>query len=285
MKIHQLKEICTDGLPVIGRGGTATIYRLDDDKIIKVFFEHIGPEAAMNEQRACRSALKAGLPVVIPFQLAKSGNCYAAVTELVDSVTLAEHLNQCPQDIRKYADMVLGLNDIKVPKTEFVSMKSQYLGMAERIRESVSESEYRCFTGIIEDMPDGDGFVHGDCHAGNVMYRDGGMLLIDLANAGYGHRLFEMAGLYYDYVTVAEVSDPVKYLGSDKKTCSLIWQQYVRAYREKYPDDNWEQTERECRRCADLKGLLLTLPHRELAEAFAPLLRKITDRLMSREQN
>ena len=195
---HELKEISVEGLPVIGRGGTAIIYRLDEEKIIKVFFDHIGAETAMNEQRACRFALKAGLPVVIPFQLAKVGNCFAAVIELVDSVTLAEHIDRCPQDISKYADMVLGLNDVKVPKTEFVSMKSQYMEMLLRVKDYVSESEYNCFAGIIEDMPEGDGFVHGDCHAGNIMYRDGEMLLIDMANAGYGHRLFEIAGIYYD---------------------------------------------------------------------------------------
>ena len=227
---ERLKEIDVTGFPVIGKGGTAVIYRLDDERIAKVFFEHIDLHTVMNEQRACRSALKAGIPTVIPFELAKAGNCYAAVIELVNSATFAEQIKADAENIRRYTEFVLGLNDIKVSKNDFRSVKSQYLEMNEHARQYMTDEEFICFTEIINGMPDGCGFIHGDCHAGNIMQQDGELLLIDMANAGYGHRILEAAGIYYDYVMVADISGPVKYLGLDRETCHLIWDSYISAY-------------------------------------------------------
>lgn len=278
---ERLKEIDVTGLPVIGKGGTAVIYRLDDERIAKVFFEHIDLHTVMNEQRACRSALKAGIPTVIPFELAKAGNCYAAVIELVNSATLAEQINADAANIRRYTDFVLGLNDIEVPENDFRAVKSQYLEMNEHARQYMTDEEFVCFTEIINGMPDGSGFIHGDCHAGNIMQQDGELLLIDMANAGYGHRILEAAGIYYDYVMVADISDPVKYLGLDRETCHLIWDSYISAYFSKYPSDNTQGFIDRVMKYAKLKGLLLTLPDRDLAKAFESYLRKLSEELLA----
>ena len=278
---ERLKEIDVTGLPVIGKGGTAVIYRLDDERIAKVFFEHIDLHTVMNEQRACRSALKAGIPTVIPFELAKAGNCYAAVIELVNSDTLAGQIRADAANIRMYTDFVLGLNDIEVSEKGFRSVKSQYLEMNEHARQYMTDEEFTCFTEIINGMPDGSGFIHGDCHAGNIMQQNDELLLIDMANAGYGHRILEAVGIYYDYVMVADISDPVKYLGLDRETCHLIWESYISAYFLKYQSDNTENFIDKVRKYAKLKGLLLTLPNRDLAKAFEPFLRRTSEELLA----
>ena len=131
----KLREISTDGLTLLGKGGTASVYRLDEDRIVKVFSENIDFRTVLNEQRGCRSAFKAGIPTAIPYELARVGKSYAAVTELVQSSTLTETLAQDPDNIEKnidrYADFVTGLNDIKVSLTDFRSMKRHYLDMVD----------------------------------------------------------------------------------------------------------------------------------------------------------
>ena len=140
--------------------------------------------------------------------------------------------------------------------------------MNEHARKYMTDEEFVCFTEIINGIPDGSGFIHGDCHAGNIMQQNGELLLIDMANAGYGHRILEAAGIYYDYVMVADISDPVKYLGLDRETCHLIWDSYISAYFSKYPSDNTESFIDRVIKYAKLKGLLLTLPNCELVKAF-----------------
>ena len=152
----------------------------------------------------------------------------------MNSETLAGQIRADAANIRRYTDFVLGLNDIEVPEKDFTSVKSQYLEMNEHARQYMTDEEFACFAEIINGMPDGGGFIHGDCHAGNIMQQDGELLLIDMANAGHGQRILEAAGIYYDYVMVADISDPVKYLGLDRNTCHLIWDSYISAYFSKY---------------------------------------------------
>ncbi len=83
---------------------------------------------------------------------------------------------------------------------------------------------------------------------------------------------------------VADVSDPVKYLGLDSQTCYLIWDSYISAYFSKYPDDNTESFIDRVRKYAKLKGLLLTLPNRDLAKAFDSFLLHISEELMADRQ-
>lgn len=109
-----------------------------------------------------------------------------------------------------------------------------YLEMNEHARHYMTDEEFICFNEIINGMPDGSGSIHGDCHAGNIMQQDGELLLIDMANAGHGHRILE--------------------------TESFI--DRVRKY-------------------AKLKGLLLTLPNRDLAKAFESYLRRSSEELLA----
>lgn len=51
-------------------------------------------------------------------------------------------------------------------------------------------------------IPDRDTIVHGDAHVGNVMVQDGELILIDMADMGRGHPIFDFAALYYHYQLV-----------------------------------------------------------------------------------
>ena len=281
----RLKELSVDGLPLLGKGGTAAVYRLDEDRIVKVFSEHIDFKTVLNEQRACRSALKAGIATAIPYELAKVGKCYASVTELVTSSTLTEKLMTEPENrtdnIGRYVDLVTGLNEIKVSEPDFKSMKSHYLGMTEYVREYLTEQEYICFTGMINNIPDGSGFVHGDCHTGNIMSQGDELLLIDMATAGYGHWFFELFCVYFTYGLVAKMSDPEQSLGLSREICAEVWEKALDGYRKKYPDEDWSNMERKCEAYAKLKMLLSTLPEREMAKAVEPVLKQLSSDLLS----
>ena len=279
------RERSVEGLPVLGRGGTATVYQLDDERIIKVFNEHTDLLTIMNEQRGARSALKAGIPTAIPFEIARVGNCYATVIELVPSPMLSETLrNEAGSGdavIRQYPDFVVSLNEISVPSNDFKSMKVLYLQMAEQCRNFLTDEAYNAFVGMIQGIPEKDGFVHGDCHMGNIMSQHGEFILIDMATSGAGHWFFELFCICFTYVFVANMSDPEQSLGVSKETCDNIWKSVLSSFRRRYPLENWEALEKDCLRYAKLKALLSTLPYRELAEAYAPVMKQLTEELLA----
>lgn len=61
----RLREMSLAGCEVIGTGGNGCDYRLDDDKIVKVFAK---PDRALveREQAFARTAFVSGVPCVIP---------------------------------------------------------------------------------------------------------------------------------------------------------------------------------------------------------------------------
>jgi thiamine kinase-like enzyme len=47
---------------------------------------------------------------------------------------------------------------------------------------------------MIQAVPDRSTMVHCDYHAGNVMYQNDEIIVIDMADIGYGHPIFDLAG-------------------------------------------------------------------------------------------
>ena len=67
----QYREISVDGCEIIGKGYYGTVYRLDEDTVVK---KYESPEAISiieNEKRLARLAFVAGIPTAISFDIVK----------------------------------------------------------------------------------------------------------------------------------------------------------------------------------------------------------------------
>nr|MCR4926482.1 STAS domain-containing protein [Lachnospiraceae bacterium] len=62
-----LKEIDITGLEIIGRGATGVVYRLDDDKILKLFFPGRLLYGIEYEKEAAKYAFMLGIPTAIAY--------------------------------------------------------------------------------------------------------------------------------------------------------------------------------------------------------------------------
>ncbi|MBO5560968.1 MAG: phosphotransferase, partial [Firmicutes bacterium] len=62
-----------------------------------------------------------------------------------------------------------------------------------------TQEEMDALCGLIDVIPDRDTFVHCDAHIGNVMVQDGELILIDMADAGIGHPVFDIGTLCWHY--------------------------------------------------------------------------------------
>ena len=59
-----------------------------------------------------------------------------------------------------------------------------------------TEEEYEKVKVVMENVPERSTFIHGDCHAGNVMLQGKELVFIDLASAGHGHPIFDLMSMY-----------------------------------------------------------------------------------------
>ncbi len=251
--VHRIpREYSIDGLTKIGQGGIGAIYRIDEERIIKVFNKDVPFESVFLENESAKRAVLAGLPANISFEAARVGDSFAAVYELLDGDTLLEmfHNNPDQEDeiLNEYVDFLKHIHSIKFKDSGAENMLARYHRELEagRSMEKCTEEEYLCMNEMLNRLPDGDRFIHGDLHFKNVMKRNNEMMLIDLPDSGYGHPVNDIIALCRDYKLPAEpmfmellpegMIEAI--LGFKAEKCLEIWKKILtRYYSDKTPEE------------------------------------------------
>lgn len=196
-----IRQISVDGLSVIGRGQTASVYRLDADTIVKVFRKGIDFGMVQNEIAKAKVAFMHGIPTAISYDVVKVGECYGVVYELLNARDLADCMKDDPEHmedyIRMFAALIRELHATEVTAEHFVSSRTTTLGALPYMKGRIfNDEEYEKVKAIIENIPDRRTFIHGDCHMGNVMLQGKELMFIDLSCAGCGHPIFDLMSMY-----------------------------------------------------------------------------------------
>ena len=65
------REISVDGCDIIGKGFYGTVYRLDDETIVKVFDPGFSVSMIENEQQKAKTAFVKGIPTAISYDIVR----------------------------------------------------------------------------------------------------------------------------------------------------------------------------------------------------------------------
>ena len=271
------RQISVDGCEMIGRGSRGIVYKIDKDTAVKVFSTGIGLPVVENERELTKNALIAGVPAMIPFDICDCGGRLAIVYELVSggdyTVVIKENPEKRERIIRDYAVFVKGLNRIVLPADRFKSQKAAYLDILKKCSDKLDREEYYRYEGMLQALPDGHCFVHGDCHMKNIMTSDRGNTIIDLEGCGYGHFILELIAICCDYKLpglpmflgmkdfVVEMT-----MGFNKAQCLDIWNIFFNEYME--DKKNLQDIDELCTVYAYLRHTLNALLNPLLAPDF-----------------
>lgn len=202
LKIQKaIRRMDVEGLRVIGKGQTASVYRLDADTIVKVFRPSIDFGMVQNEIAKSKVAFMHGIPTAISYDVVKVGECYGVVYELLNAKDLADCIKEDPehmeQYIRMFADLIRQMHATEITAEQFVSARATTLGALPYMKGRIfNDEEYEKIKAIVENIPERKTFIHGDCHTGNVMLQGKELMFIDLSCAGCGHPIFDLMSMY-----------------------------------------------------------------------------------------
>ena len=213
MKVQKkLRRVSVAGLPQVGTGLSSKVYRIDEDTIIKVYDEKVPFYKITREIDLAKKAFLAGIPTPISYDLVRCGSTYGGVFEMIaDAVTVGDAL--MAQDGRdfepimeKFAALLKLMHKTKIDKAAgFPSIKDTWLEWAEGMRKYYTDREYALLEKMIMQVPDADTIVHCDFHAGNTLYQNGEIVVIDMADVGYAHPVFDFAaGAFHAMVSHQE---------------------------------------------------------------------------------
>ena len=235
-----LRQLSIEGCEMIGVGGVGTVYRLDDDTIIKVFREGTTMDEVRKEITMSKEAFVMGMPTAISFDVVRVGDQYGLVYELLHAHTLSACLKQAPERMdelaRKYADLFRQMHQIQVPADSSVPdalahERSQVL----HIRRYFPQESIDLLLQILDAVPSGRSLLHLDLQAKNVMLQGEELMLIDMGEMGYGHPVLDLAHAYSALVLF--VGDYDKTIGIPRELGNELWNRAINYYFEGLPDD------------------------------------------------
>ena len=232
----RLRRISVDGCEIIGKGFYGTVYRLDEDTIIKVYASPDSLPMIENEKKMARLAFLKGIPTAISYDVVRVGDSYGAVFELLKAKTFNDLIIEQPDRIDEltdeYARFVRLIHETRVAPGELPSAKQTYLDHLDHIHEYIGDDRYERLKSILERTEEDTCIIHGDLQMKNVMKVDNEPMLIDMDNLSMGNPVFDLAGLYVTYRCFEEdePGNSIDFLGIDAATEEHIWNRFMHDY-------------------------------------------------------
>ena len=196
-----MRQFSVEGLTEIGHGQNGHVYRIDPDTIVKVFRSNIDYSMVCNEIAKAKAAFMLGIPTAISYDVVKVGECYGVVYELLNARDLADCMKDDPAHrddyVRLFASVMREMHTMEIESDQFTSARATMLAALPYTKGRIfTEEEYEKAKAILENVPERKTFIHGDCHAGNVMLQGDELMFIDLSCAGCGHPIFDLMSMY-----------------------------------------------------------------------------------------
>ena len=212
----------------IGEGRTSEVFDMGT-KALKLFKSSIPHRLVTAELKLAQAARDAGVSCPRAYEIVRRQTRYGIIFDKVRGnrleALLAEELGADVRGglISRFAAAVKDMHRIHVADGRLSDYKQDSLALCDELAPAFcSEPQARAIRTIFEAVPDGDTFVHGDCHSANALLAGeadtvspdeglvvgngspaggnaaapGGIAFVDFMLAGKGHPVFDLLCLY-----------------------------------------------------------------------------------------
>lgn len=232
----KLREFSVDGCEIVGRGAIGTVYRVDEDTIIKVYELPDSIPMIENEQKRAKQAFLKGIPTAISYDVVKVGDKYGSVFELLRASTYNDLIRDMPgrkdEIIRSYAHFLRQIHAVEMEPGELPEAKAVFLGYLEALGTVLPEDIVCRLRELLDAMPENLHAVHGDVQMKNVMLSGDEPLLIDMETLSVGDPVFDLQSLYVTYQAYGEdeADNTMQFLGIPNELADYIWNNTLNYY-------------------------------------------------------
>lgn len=253
-KYRKYKEVSVEGCRLIEQGSKGSVYRYDDELVIKVYNENNTYKDVESEIAKSRKAFILGLPTAISFGIVAVGKRYGAMFELVDSESISKYIAADPGRVKYYAGVMAQVTKlIHSTEADDDTFPDHTDMMREWINEGIGKEDEQmaaAINGLLDALPPTKHMVHGDLHTGNVLMYQSQPLLIDLDRISTGHPIADISNLYMSYIVMGreDPEESKRFMGFSPD----ISRQFYDAFMEQYLDGD-----ADCIRKASDKAELL----------------------------
>lgn len=230
------RKLSVEGCEVIGQGANGKVYRLDPDTIVKVYYNADALPEIHRERELARKAFVLGIPTAIPYDVARVGDSYGSVFELLNAKSFSKLIAAEPQNLDKYVELYVDLlkkiHSTEVKPDDMPDQRAVVINWVNFLKDYLDGAKWEKLHTMVEAIPVDHHMLHGDYHTKNVMMQNGEVLLIDMDTLAQGNPVFEFASIYNAFVGFYDFDhdSAVDFQGLDYDTCAAIWKKMLPLY-------------------------------------------------------
>ena len=267
-----LREIDVAGAEVVGRGRSSTVYRIGDETIVKLYAAGVPLAKIRQEMDLAKKAFVAGVPTAISYDMVTAGGAYGVVFEMLDNAdtvgrTITAHPEQFEEIMEKFVAVYKTLHSTDIEEMGgFSSLHDTWNKWAEGMAASgaFTGEETSLLKEMIAAIPERSTMVHCDFHAGNVMYQKGEIVVIDMADIGYGHPIFDLAGGAF-HARYSGSATRQKVHGMNQENMLHFWDTLLALYFETEDEQKLAEIKEMCDSFGLLRGALFPMKHVQIS--------------------
>ena len=235
----RLREITVDDTQLLGAGANGRVYRIDPERIVKVYNSVSNPpEKIKREQASARQAFIHGIPSAIPFDIVKVGNELGMIYELINAQTLGQAVHREPHRLEEYAlkmsSLLKQLHSTEIEKgimpdaRDTLKVWADIAANSDYFRKDDIQKVYE----LINSIPFRNTIIHGDYHPGNIMVSDDELILIDMGDVSLGHPIIDLLGIYQLMSLIPKRNEKaaMRYTGMTTDEVIRMWNIFIRDY-------------------------------------------------------
>lgn len=239
------RKINVDGCELIGKGACGECYRIDDEAIVKLYYNNADLAFIEHEKALSKKAFVMGIPTAISYDIVEANGRKGVVYELIKSKTLGELIradrSRIDEYVEMYADICKKVCSVHTNDPEIPSFKDINREDIANVT-GVSEEERRYLHRFLDLVPDSDGCVHGDLNINNIMVQDGECCLIDMGELSTGIAMFDFSRILFSMVYAN--SAPGEYNGFYKMQSEEVDEIYRKFFKAYFGCDSVEEAQK-----------------------------------------
>ena len=263
------RMVSVDGCEEIGRGANGTIYRIDQDTVVKVYNNADSLAEIQHEREMAKLALILGIPTAISYDVVKVGNSYGSVFELLNARSFTKILIDEPEKldwcVDEFVHLLKKIHSTVVPKGKLRDIKETVLYWVSTMESCLPSEAAEKLESLVQAVPYDNHLVHGDYHTKNIELQNDEVLLIDMDTLAVGNPVFELASVYNSLIGFSEWDHEHirRFQGYDFETAKTFWAKTLTAYLETDDEAALRNAEEKIRIVSYTRLLSRSIRHRE----------------------
>lgn len=181
---------------MISSRDTAKVYKVDN-KAVKVFKAEHPVSEVLNEALNTARVQETGLNIPKILEISKINDQWAITTEFIEGKTVSKLMEEDPDNVQKYIDMMVDLQlEINAKRCPLLNrMKEKLTRQIQSLNEINDSTKYELLTRL-EGMPKHVKLCHGDFNPSNIIISGNKAYILDWVHATQGNASSDVARTY-----------------------------------------------------------------------------------------